>query len=323
MRAKVLITGVSGQDGKLLSEFLLEKDYEIYGLVRRVAERKFTKEGVNVIEGDIRDTSLIESIVAKYKFDEIYHLASISDVAYSFEHPAEVYDVNINGTLNLLNAIRKTSIDSFYFAGTSEMFGKPTTKPQTEDYPMKPVSPYGVSKLAGYWSSNLYRQAYNLPIYCGILYNHESKYRPENFVTTKIIKGVKRYIKTGVKFSLGNIMALKDWGYAPEYVRGMYEMVHNAPAPSDYILATNEQHSVKEFLDEVVKLAGIDRMYVDESLYDVTTNFPVVTFEKSLYRPNEADNYMGEYYKAFKDFGWKPTIRFKELVRKLYEEIEV
>ncbi len=325
---RALITGVTGQDGKLLSKLLYEKNYEVYGLVRRIANRKYEADGVSIIEGDIRDNNLMEDIISKYKFDEIYHLASISDVAYSFEHPNEVYDINISGTLNLLNALRKSPDTKFYFAGTSEMFGKPKTKPQTEDYPMEPVSPYGVSKLAGYWSSNLYRKAYGLKIYCGILYNHESVYRPDHFVSAKIIKGVKRFYNVGTGFNIGNMNALKDWGYAPEYVEGMYRMLKDGVPPDNYILATMEQHSVFEFIVRALEEAGIEYHIREDDdgnpkqIIDANSYFPIVSQDSHLFRPNEADNYCGSYAKAKEIFGWEPKVKFKELVKKLYVEFE-
>lgn len=255
------------------------------------------------------------------KFDEIYHLASQSDVAYSFSYPDETYDININGTLNLLNAVRDYSPNSrVYFAGSSEMFGQPKHTPQNEEYPMRPRSPYGVSKLSGYWSSKVYREAYGLFIACGILYNHESEIRGPNFVTRKISIGIAQYLKTGQPFSLGNIQARKDWGYAPDYVKGMWMMMQR-DEPDDFVMGTGEMHTVREFLEESLKVADIDFKFKDRGdfvgYYDNVRGKWFVTVSKELYRPSEADNYLADITKARNILGWEPTTDFRTLVEKM------
>lgn len=318
-----LITGVTGQDGRLLSKLLRGKGYTVYGLMRKVVGRSVDQllDYVHYETGDVRDRSTVNEIIHRELFDEVYHLAAQSDVAYSYVHPDETYDINIGGTLNIINAIHRFSPRTkLYFAGTSELFGKPDRAPQNEGTPMRPRSPYAVSKLSGYWTSKVYREAYGMFIACGILYNHESEIRGPNFVTRKIVQGIKHYLDTGQPFSLGNIYAVKDWGYAPEYVDGMWRMLQ-VDKPDDFILATNEQHTVMDFLREAFRVANIEARLihptggVDIFIDDDNRGRPIVTVSSSLFRPLESDNYRGDYTKAKQILGWEPHVKFKELVK--------
>jgi len=312
------ITGVTGQDGYYLSRFLLEKGYDVHGFARKVArnsDKEFPVTGMHY--GDITDANAVEEAIKRAKPDEVYHLASQSDVAYSFKHPDETYHTNIDGTLNVLNAVRKTGA-KMYFAGTSEMFGKPDIAPQNEEYPMSANSPYAVSKIAGYQTCRIYRKAYNMYISSGILYNHESPRRGSNFVTRKITLGVAEYVSLCTSFELGNLDARKDWGYAGDYVKGMWMMLQQEH-PDDYILATNEQHSVYDFLMLALHIAGISaEMIIDsegnKKIIDTDEVRAIATVNKNLYRPIEADNYMGDYSKARDKLGWKPEVGFYRLV---------
>lgn len=316
-----LITGITGQDGRLLTSLLQAKGYEVTGIVRKVVGRNtnIIPVGVEVIQADITDYhALKESLdVPGLYFDEVYHLAAQSDVSYSFEHPRETYDINIGGTLNLLNALHDPV--RIYFAGTSELFGQPKTKPQNEDYPMRPRSPYAVSKLAGYWTCRNYREAYLDHISCGILFNHESEIRGENFVTRKITSSIARYLRDGTPFNLGNLDARKDWGYAPEYVEGMWRMLQQ-DKPGDYVLGTNEQHTVREFLETALEYSGIKWANRGRSIYyDTEYNRLIVSVTEALYRPSEADNYMADYTKAKNALGWEPKVKFRELAKRMME----
>jgi len=312
------ITGVTGQDGYYLSKFLHEKGYIVYGFARKVARNSDKEFPVAEMRyGDITDANAVEEAISKAKPDEVYHLASQSDVAYSFKHPDETYHTNIDGTLNVLNAVRKTGA-KMYFAGTSEMFGKPDTTPQDEKCPMIANSPYAVSKIAGYQTCVIYRKAYNMYISNGILYNHESPRRGSNFVTRKITLGIADYVNYGTSFELGNLHALKDWGYAGDYVKGMWMMLQRE-YPDDYILATNEEHSVYDFLMEALHVAGISATVIMDSdgnkkVIDTDEVRAIVTVNKDLYRPIEADNYKGDYSKAKYYLGWKPEVGFYKLV---------
>jgi GDPmannose 4,6-dehydratase len=319
-----LITGITGQDGYYLSRLLLKKGYEVHGIVRRITRESVEASGadesvnVTVHYGDVRDFNTIERIIQHVKPDELYHLASQSDVMYSFMRPDETYHTNIDGTLHVLNALRSHSNTRMYFAGTSEMFGQPKTKPQNETYPMFPRSPYAISKLAGFHSCRVYRDSYHTFISNGILFNHESPRRGPNFVTRKITLGIANYLKTGQPFSLGNIEAKKDWGYAEDYVEGMWMMLQHT-TPDDFVLGTMEQHTVKEFLMVALSEAKIQAVEVSDStgvteIVEDGVGRPIVIIDRNLYRPLEADNYMGDYTKANQLLGWQPKTRFKDLV---------
>ena len=325
---KALITGITGQDGYFLSQLLLAKGYEVYGIVRRNATKslgnlallpKELRDQINIIYGDVTDTSFIENTVAKLKPDELYHLAAQSFVAYSFTNPRYTYDVNINGTLNVVNAIRDYSKNTrMYFAATSELFGKPVQVPQNELTPFYPQSPYAVSKLAGFWTVKMYREAYGLFMSNGILFNHESEVRGPEFVTRKISLGVARiYHGFDEPLILGNLNAKKDWGYAKDYVEGMW-LILNHKVPDDFVLGTGEMHTVREFVEEAFKVININIHWEGEGLNEIgkdDNGKVLVRVSKEFFRPLEADNFVADYSKAKKVLGWKPKTSFKELVK--------
>ncbi len=333
METKIaFITGITGQDGHYLTDFLLKKGYEIHGLTRKtVRDAKPDWEKFNDVimhYGDVRDHNTVENIVMKIRPDEVYHLAAQSDVAYSFKYPDETYHINIDGTLHILNAILPLENVRMYFAGTSEMFGLPDTKPQNENTPMRPKSPYAVSKLAGFYTSKVYRESYKKFVSCGILFNHESPLRGPNFVTRKITLGIARYLKYGLPFSLGNIYSRKDWGFAGDYVEGMWMMLQHSE-PDDFVLATNEQHTVKEILEEACRVANIKTKWVKkiinkdivtEDLYDEESGKLIMSVDPQLFRPSESENYQGDYSKAKRILGWEPKTKFKDLVKIMMTE---
>lgn len=301
-----LITGITGQDGSYLSELLLEKGYEVYGLERRKALEDQTVKRPNkaiVIPCDITNYSSVYSSFAKIMPDEIYHLAAQSDVAPSFKDPFQTLDTNVMGTINVLEAMRNLVPKSrMYFAGSSEMFGKAEEVPQTEKTRFHPRSPYGVSKCAGFYLCQNYREAYNLFICNGILFNHESERRGIEFVTRKITYSIK-LIKEGKldKIRLGNLDAKRDWGYAKDYVKAMWLMLQG-DKPDDYVVATNETHSIREFIDEAFKVAKLDKKNHIE-------------LDKDMLRPSDVVLLQGDYSKAKRDLGWEPSVKFKELVK--------
>lgn len=330
---RALITGVSGQDGYFLSQMLLDKGYEVHGTVRRNSrmsqgtlekmENKY-RQNLNLHYGDVTDGTFVTQLIKENDFDEVYHLAAQSFVAYSFKNPSSTYDINIGGTLNVVNAVKDVSPHSrFYFAATSEMFGQPRTVPQSEKTPLHPRSPYAIAKLAGYWSVMVYREAYSLFMCNGILFNHESEVRGPEFVTMKIAKSVARIVASDSEpLILGNLDARKDWGYAKDYVEGMWRMLQHR-SPDDYVLATNELHTVREFVSEAFHVAGIEIEWegtgLDEIGKDSGTGKTLIRVNKKFYRPLESDNYQGDYSKARKKLGWMPKTTFRELVRIMVE----
>ncbi|MEM3791056.1 MAG: GDP-mannose 4,6-dehydratase [Thermoproteota archaeon] len=324
---KALITGITGQDGYFLSQFLLSKGYEIYGIARRNAAKKLgtldllsenLKNQIHIYYGDITDTNFINEIVSELKPDELYHLAAQSFVAYSFTNPSFTYDVNIGGTLNVVNAVKDHSKDTkLYFAGTSEMYGKPVKVPQNEETPFYPRSPYAISKLAGFWTVKMYREAYGLFMSNGILFNHESEVRGPEFVTRKISIGVSKiYHGSDKPIELGNLNAVKDWGYAKDYVEGMWKILNHKTA-DDFVLGTGEPHKVREFVEEAFKVINIEIRWDGEGLNEVgvADNKILVKVNKEFFRPLEADNFIADYSKARTQLGWKPKTSFKELVK--------
>jgi len=316
-----LITGITGQDGRLLARLLVRKGYTVTGVIRKAVSRNhgYIEDGVSYVYADITDYPTLRDVlgVPGAFYDEIYHLAAQSDVAYSFEHPNETYNINIGGTLNVIHAL-KERMGRMYFAGTSELFGQPKTKPQTEETPMHPRSPYAVSKLAGFWTCINRREAHHDHISCGILFNHESEIRGSNFVTRKITMSLASYLAHGTPFTLGNLSARKDWGYAPDYVEGMWRMLQHRE-PDDFVLATNEQHTVREFLEEAMNVAGIEYELIKGTGGDVyidrDTGEKIVESTADNYRMAEADNYQGDYTKAKTILGWEPKVRFRDLVK--------
>jgi GDPmannose 4,6-dehydratase len=315
MTKRALITGITGQDGSYLAEFLLEKGYEVYGLVRRAST--FNTERVDhiyqdphdpryqfkLIYGDLNDASSLNKILRTIRPDEIYNLGSQSHVRVSFDIPEYTAEIAALGTLRLLEAIRESGIfPRFYQASSSEMYGKVQEKPQRETTPFYPRSPYACAKVFAYWITVNYRESYGLHASNGILFNHESPRRGETFVTRKITRAAAR-IKLGFQDSLflGNLEARRDWGYAKDYVEAMWLMLQQ-DQPDDYVVATGEMHTVREFLEETFSCLDLDwRQYVK--------------VDSRYFRPAEVDELQGDASKARQRLGWKPTVTFKELVR--------
>jgi GDPmannose 4,6-dehydratase len=327
-----LITGIRGQDGAYLAKLLLEKGYEVYGADRRSGEGGFWRlkelgieKDVKVVYMDLLEFTNIFRTIEKIKPDEIYNLAAQSFVAASFEQPILTSDINSLGTLRLLEVIRTVKPDTkFYQASTSEMFGKAKTLPLNEDSYFYPRSPYAISKLFAHWITVNYREAYNIFACSGILFNHESPLRGTEFITRKVSLAVAR-IKYGKqdKLVVGNLDAKRDWGYAPEYVYGMYLMLQN-DKPDDFVLATGEAHSVREFIEEAFRVAGFEIYWegrgLEEKGRDAKTGKVLVEVSPEFYRPAEVDVLVGDYSKAKRILGWEPKTTFKELVRIMVEE---
>jgi GDPmannose 4,6-dehydratase len=330
---KALITGVTGQDGSYLTELLLEKGYEVHGIIRRSSS--FNTGRIDHIinnnrydnqfffhHGDITDASNLNRLLETIEPNEIYNLAAQSHVQVSFEIPDYTAQVDALGTLRFLDAIRETSIHTkFYQASTSELFGKVQEVPQRETTPFYPRSPYGVAKLYGYWIIVNYREAYDLFACNGILFNHESPRRGETFVTRKITRAASR-IKEGLQdiLLLGNLNAKRDWGYAPEYCEGMWRILQH-DKPEDFVLATGEQHSVREFVECSFKELDIHIEWQgkgeNEVGMDKATGKSIVGINPKYYRPTEVDTLLGDATKAKEQLGWEATTPFTELVKKM------
>jgi len=329
---KALITGVSGQDGSYLAELLLEKGYEVHGIIRRSSSlnrQRIDRLTMNpniynktffLHYGDMTDSSNLNRIIEKVEPDEIYNLAAQSHVRVSFEVPEYTAETDAVGVLRLLDAIRETGIRTkFYQASTSELYGKVREIPQTENTPFYPRSPYGVAKLYGYWIVKNYREAYNMFAVNGILFNHESPRRGENFVTRKITISASR-IKLGLqdKLYLGNLNAKRDWGYAKDYVEAMWMMLQ-ASKPEDYVIATGETHSVREFCEHAFRALDIEIQWkgkgVNEVGIDKKTGKEIIGVNPRYFRPSEVDILIGDSSKAQQELGWKPKVTFEELVR--------
>jgi len=330
---KALITGITGQDGYYLTKLLLKKGYEVHGIVRRNSQNSIgnlrylseeEREQITLHWGDITDNVFIDNVIKTVQPDEVYHLAAQSFVKFSFENPRFTYDVNIGGTLNMVNAVKEYSPSSrFYFAATSELYGKVQEVPQRETTPFYPRSPYGVSKLAGFWTVKNYRESYGLFMSNGILFNHESPMRGPEFVTRKITLAVARiYYNLQDCLELGNLNAKRDWGFAGDYVYGMWKMLqHNKP--DDFVLATNEAHSVREFAEEAFRVVGIDIEWEGEGIKEVgrdaNSGRILVKVNPKYFRPCEVDLLIGDYSKAKRELGWEPKIKFKDLVKMMVE----
>jgi len=336
---KALISGVTGQDGSYLAEFLLNKGYEVHGIKRRASSLNTSridhlyhdlheKDGNFVLHyGDMTDASNLIRIVQKIQPDEIYNLAAMSHVKVSYEMPEYTADTDGLGTLRLLEAIRTLGLESktkFYQASTSELFsGKPGEVPQNENTPFYPRSPYGVAKLYAYWITVNYREAYNMFACNGILFNHESPKRGETFVTKKITQAATR-IKLGLqdKLYLGNLNAKRDWGHSKDSVEAMWLMLQQ-PEPDDYVIATGKQHSVREFCELVFKELGIELEWqgqgIDEKGIDKKTNKVIIEVDSKYFRPAEVESLLGDSTKAREKLGWKPKISFEELVKEMVE----
>lgn len=353
MKKKIaLITGITGQDGSYLTEILLNKDYEVHGIIRRSSSFNtgridhlynnpdILNKKLFLHYGDVTDTSNLNRLIEKTQPDEIYNLAAQSHVKVSFEIPEYTAEVDAMGTLRFLDAIRETGIRTkFYQASTSELYGKVQEIPQTEKTPFYPRSPYGVAKIYGYWIVINYREAYNLFACNGILFNHESPRRGETFVTRKITRAASRILLGRQnKLYLGNLNAKRDWGYAPEFCEGMWLMLQQE-TPEDFVLATGETHTVREFTDLTFRELGIelewkgneqnekgiikkisgsviveDKKSIVPKIGDV-----VVEVDKNYYRPTEVDILIGNSLKAKEKLGWQPKTKFSELVKIMAE----
>lgn len=338
-KKKALITGITGQDGSYLSELLLEKGYEVHGIIRRSSSfntsridhiyRDRHETGVTLFlhYGDLSDSTCLMHLISVIRPNEVYNLGAMSHVAVSFEMSEYTADVDAIGTLRLLNAIRAcglTNFTRFYQASTSELYGKVREIPQTENTPFYPRSPYAVAKQYAYWIVVNYREAYNMHATNGILFNHESPRRGATFVTRKITRAVVR-IKAGVqqKLFLGNLDSKRDWGHAKDYVDGMWRMLQ-VDTPDDYVLATGETHSVREFVEKAFKCAGIDIKWkgaqgtVDELGVNAADESQVlVQVDPKYYRPTEVDLLIGDASKAKQKLGWEASTKFEQLVREM------
>lgn len=333
---KALITGITGQDGSYLTELLLEKGYEVHGIIRRAStfntgriDHLYRDPHIKDVRlflhfGDLSDGSNLNRILEKIKPDEIYHLGAQSHVRVSFDTPEYTADVTGLGTLRLLDAIREAGIKTkFYQASSSEMFGKAVEIPIKETTSFHPRSPYGCAKVYAYWITKNYRESYDMFASNGILFNHESERRGETFVTRKITIGLNK-IKKGIldKIYLGNLDARRDWGYAKDYAEGMWLMLQQ-DRPDDYILATNETHSVREFVEEAARLLNMDIQWsgsgIDEKGIDKKTGKIIIEIDKKYFRPAEVDILLGDYSKAKEKLGWEPKTKFKDLVKIMVE----
>jgi GDPmannose 4,6-dehydratase len=303
-----LITGITGQDGSYLAELLLEKGYEVYGLVRRLSTPNISRidhilDKINLVEGDLTDQSSLNSAMKEVQPDEVYNLAAQSFVGISWNQPVLTGDVTGMGAVRLLESVRHFCKNArVYQASSSEMFGKVQEMPQTENSKFYPRSPYGCAKVYAYWMCINYRESYNMHISNGILFNHESSRRGLEFVTRKITDGVARiYHDLSKELRLGNLDAKRDWGYAGDYVKAMWLMLQQE-IPDDYVIATGESHSVKEFVELAFKEVGLN--WED-----------YVKVDPKLFRPAEVEYLVGDYSKAKRIFGWEPSIKFEELVK--------
>jgi GDPmannose 4,6-dehydratase len=333
---KALITGITGQDGSYLAELLLEKGYEVHGIKRRSSS--FNTERVDHIYetsknfylhyGDLTDSTNLIRLISEIKPDEIYNLGAQSHVQVSFETPEYTANSDAMGPLRLLEAIRILGMENtvrFYQASTSEMFGLVQEIPQKETTPFYPRSPYGVAKLYGHWITKNYREAYGIYACSGILFNHESPRRGETFVTRKIVLGLDAISKGKQSvLKLGNLNALRDWGHAKDFVRAMWLMLQQ-DTPDDFVIATGEQYSVRQFVEESAQYFGMNIVWqgsgLDEIGIDTITGNTVIVVDKKYFRPTEVETLLGDATKAKNVLGWVPEISFKELVKNMCESV--
>ncbi len=336
MTKTALISGITGQDGSYLCELLLEKGYTVHGIIRRASsfntfridhlynDPELLNQRLFLHYGDLTDSSNLNRLIEKSQPDEIYNLGAQSHVQVSFEVPEYTAEVDGVGTLRFLDAIKETGIRTrFYQASTSELYGLAQEVPQSETTPFYPRSPYAAAKLYAYWIVVNYREAYNLFACNGILFNHESERRGKTFVTRKISVAVAK-IMSGQqeKLLLGNMDAKRDWGYAPEYVEGMWRMLQ-ADKPEDFVLATNETHTVREFVEEAFRVLGEEIVWrgegANEKGFLKSNDKEVVGINPRYYRPTEVDLLLGDYAKAKRILGWEPKVTFKQLVKIMVE----
>ena len=321
-----LITGITGQDGSYLAELLLEKGYEVHGIVRRSSLINTHRidhiyEQIKLHYGDLTDATNLISVIQKVQPDEIYNLGAQSHVKVSFEIPEYTGQVDGLGTLRILEAIRLLGMEKktrIYQASTSELYGKVQEVPQTETTPFYPRSPYGVAKLYGYWIIKNYREAYNLHASSGILFNHESPRRGETFVTRKITRGLSQ-ISVGLQdiLYLGNLDAKRDWGHAKDFVEAMWLMLQQ-DEPDDYVIATGKQYSVREFVERAAPFFGLNIEWkgegLDEEGVDKITGRSIIKVSEKYFRPTEVESLLGDPSKAKERLGWEPTTTFDQLV---------
>lgn len=331
------LTGITGQDGSFLAELLLSKGYEVHGIIRRAStinthrldkiykDPHIPDNHLHLHYGDISDPLSIDQIISNVKPDFIWHLAAQSHVKVSFELPIYTSQVDAIGTLNMLEAVKKHCPKAkFYNACTSELFGAALEVPQKETTPFNPRSPYGCAKLYSFAIAKNYREAYNMFIVNGVLFNHESERRGSTFVTAKIVNGLYDYLLDGTPFYLGNINAHRDWGYAKEFVEVMYLMLQQEK-PEDYVIGTGETHSIKEFINECISYLEKTncKLYLEwrkddqerEILWDTEINQLVIGIDEKYYRPSEVDLLIADISKAKKELNWEPKIKFKQLVK--------
>ena len=326
---KALITGITGQDGSYLAELLLEKEYEVHGVVRRASlintdrvDHIYDNPNFHLHYGDLTDSANIIGLIQKIQPDEIYNLGAMSHVKVSFELPEYTGEVDALGTLRILEAVRLLGMEDkvrIYQASTSELYGKVQEVPQSETTPFYPRSPYGVAKLYGYWIVKNYREAYGLHASSGILFNHESPRRGETFVTRKITRGLSR-ISVGMQDTLylGNLNARRDWGHAADYVKAMWLMLQQ-DQPDDYVIATGEMYSVRYFVEHAADYFGMNIVWEGEGLDEVgidrTTGQTVIKVDPKYFRPTEVEQLCGDPTKAKEILGWEPEIDFQALVQ--------
>ena len=327
------ITGVTGQDGSYLSELLLTKDYDVFGLARYCSETKHERidhlksnPRFHIVEGDLTDTARINLIInsfEKYDLIEVYNLGAQSHVKVSFGQPEYTANVDALGTLRILEAIRQTNFSSkfkFYQAGTSEMFGKVQESVQSETTPFYPRSPYGVSKVFSYWITKNYRESYNMFACTGILFNHESERRGSEFVTRKITLGLAEWLKTGKPIELGNLDAKRDWGHAKDYVEAMWLMLQQ-PTPDDFVIGTGQTHSIREFIEIAFKELNGTVVWGGHGENEIgtckETGKTLIKINAEFYRPAEVDVLIANASKARDILGWTPKISFEDLVKQM------
>ncbi|MEA4862463.1 MAG: GDP-mannose 4,6-dehydratase [Victivallaceae bacterium] len=333
---KALITGITGQDGSYLTELLLEKGYEVHGIIRRASSFNTSRidhlyknrheKNVSLFlhYGDLTDSSNLNRLIEHVDPSEIYNLGAQSHVQVSFEVPEYTAEVDALGTLRLLDAIKASGISTkFYQASTSELYGKVVEVPQSETTPFYPRSPYAAAKQYGYWITKNYREAYGLHASNGILFNHESPRRGETVVTRKITMAAARISKgSGECLFMGNIDARRDWGYAPDYVRMMWMMLQQ-DTPDDYVVATGEMHTVREFIERSFGLLGLEIVWdgsgVDEIGRDRASGNVLVRIDPRYFRPAEVEQLLGDPSKAKRQLGWEPQVKFEELVKLMVE----
>ena len=331
---KALITGITGQDGHFLTALLLSKGYDVHGLVRRNSQMQLgtlehlpatDRARVKIHWGDLLDDAFVNQLVRTEAFDEIYHFASQSFVGLSFENPRATYDVNIGGTVSIVHAVKEHRLPTrIYFAATSELFGKAQAVPQNERTSFYPRSPYAVSKLAGFWTIKNYREAYGIYATNGILYNHESEYRGPEFVTRKMTIAAARLSRGDTHpLKLGRLDAARDWGYAGDYVEGMWRMLQQ-PTPDDYVLATGVTHTVRAFADQAFRRAGIPLRWEGSGLQEVgrhaDTGAPLIQVDPAFFRPSEGELLVGDASHARQVLDWRPTLSFGELVNRMVDK---